>query len=116
MVDDGRYFIRTNVAGISFRQDAAFRCYTGQHLTLIRDSANPHDKNAIRVFAGGEHIGFIPAEINAAFAAYLDSGRLLDAEIDHIVGGTTDKPFRGIYINLYLPDDVHMEFDDWDGP
>ena len=116
MVDDGRYFIRTNVAGISFRQDAASLCYAGQSLTLLRDPENPHDVNAVSVFADGNHIGFIPATLNAGFAAYLDSGRQLCADIDNVVGGAADKPAIGIYINLYLPDDVDIEFDEWDDP
>ena len=114
-IDDGRYFMRTRVAGVGFRQEAASRCYEGQNLALIRDPENHHDNNAISVFADGEHIGFIPAEINEGFALYLDSGRPLDAVISDIVGGTTDKPFRGIYINLYIPDDLPMEFDEWEG-
>ncbi len=110
-LDDERYFIPTKIAGVGYRQDAASRCYEGQNLALIRDSENSHDKNAIKVFAGGEHIGFIPAEVNEGFAEYLDSGRKLEADIYKIVGGTKDKPNRGIYINLYLPEDVSVEFD-----
>ena len=54
-LDDGRYFVPINVAGVSYRQDAVARCVEEQSITLVRD------KNAIMVSAGGEHIGFIPS-------------------------------------------------------
>ena len=111
-LDDGRYFIATKIAGVGYRQSAASRCYEGQKLTLVRDRENLHDKNAIKVLAGGEHVGYIPSDVNEGFATYLDSGRNLNADINKIVGGTEDKPSRGIYINLYLPEDVPIEFND----
>ena len=111
-VDDGRYFVPTNVAGVSYRQEAVSSCFEEQSITLVRDPSNPHDKNAIMVFAGNEHIGFIPRDMNKGFAEYMDSGRNLDAEIHKIIGGTSDKPNTGIIIALYLPDDVLIEFDD----
>ena len=113
-LDDGRYFIPTTVAGISYRQEAASRCFQGQKLELARDPNNKYDKNAISIFADGEHIGFVPSDLNDGFAEYLDSGRTLDADIYKIVGGTEAKPSRGIYINLYLPQDVLIEFDGLD--
>ena len=110
-LDDGRYFIPMNVAGVSYRQDAVSRCFKEQSVTLVRDSNNPHDKNAIMVFVGGEQIGFIPRDMNEGFAEYMDNGRDLDAEIHKIIGGTSDKPTTGVIIALYLPDDVSIEFD-----
>lgn len=111
-LDDGRYFVPIHVAGVSYRQDAVSRCFEEQSITLVRDPNNPHDKNAVMVFAEGEHVGFIPRDMNEGFAEYIDSGRYLDAEIHKIIGGTSDKPTTGIIIALYLPDDVSIEFDD----
>ena len=111
-VDDGRYFVPINVAGVSYRQDAVARCFEEQTITLVRDRNNRHDKNAVMVYAGGEHIGFLPRDMNEGFAEYLDSGRALDAEIHKVIGGTKDKPTTGIIIALYLPEDVLIEFDD----
>ena len=112
-LDDRRYFIATKIAGVGYRQSAAKRCYEGQKLTLVRDRENLHDKNAIKVLAGGEHVGYIPSDINEGFAAYLDFGKKVNADIYKIVGGTGDKPSRGIYINLYLPEDVIFKSDDY---
>ena len=111
-LDDGRYFVKTNVAGIGYRQDAAATCRVGQALNLVREANNRHDRNAIAVFAGSDHIGYVSRDMNAGFAEYLDSGRDLDAEIHAVVGGTEDKPTVGVVMAVYLPDDVQIDFDD----
>ena len=111
-LEHGRYFIKVNVAGTSYRQPAVGGCGEGQSLVLVRDEGNRHDRNAIQVFAGGAQIGFVPRDINEGFATYLDSGRSLEAEIEAVVGGTPDKPTVGIVMRLYLPEDVTIEFDE----
>ena len=63
-LDDGRYFVPMNVAGVSYRQDAVAGCVEEQAVTLVRDRNNPHDRNAIVVFVSGEQIGFIPGDMN----------------------------------------------------
>ena len=110
-LDDERYFVKANVAGISHRQEAASCCVEGQPLQLIRDVNNKHDRKAIRVLAEELDIGFVPRDINAAFAEYLDHVGELEAEIEAVVGGTENKPTIGIVMRIYLPDDVSMEFD-----
>ena len=111
-LDDGRYFVPIDDAGVSYRQDAVSRCFEDQSLILVRGSNNPHDKNAIMVLAGREHIGFLPRDMNKGFAEYIDNGGDLDADVHKIIGGTSDQPNIGIIIALYLPDDVLVEFDD----
>ena len=109
---DGRYFIKANVAGVSYRQQAVSGCVEGQSLELVRDERNRHDSNAIQVFSDGAHIGFLPRDINEGFATYLDTGRRIDAEVEVLVGGTPDKPTVGVVMRLYLPKDVSIEFDE----
>jgi hypothetical protein len=46
----------------------------GAALELRRDPANEHDPNAIQVWAGNLHIGWVPREIAAAVAPSLDAG------------------------------------------
>lgn len=111
-LEDGRYFVKANVAGISLRQDAAATCYQGQALDLVRDTHNQHDQNAIAVFAGTDRIGYVPRDMNSGFAEYLDSGRDLDAEVHAVVGGTPDKPILGVVMAIYLPNDVQIEFEE----
>ena len=111
-LEDGRYFIKANVAGVSYRQQAVSGCVEGQSLKLVRDQRNRHDGHAIQVLSGGAHIGFVPRDINEGFATYLDTGRCIDAEIEAVVGGTPDKPTVGVVMRLYLPEDVSIEFDE----
>lgn len=74
------------VAGESY-YDAAFRAIfkrRGLRLTeegrelvdeaahLVHDPRNPHDENAIVVWVAGEHVGFLPKDQAAAYAAGLD--------------------------------------------
>jgi hypothetical protein len=47
----------------------------GRPLELRRDPGNEHDPNAIAVYAGGAHVGFVPRELAAELAPELDAGR-----------------------------------------
>ena len=54
----------------------------GSELTLVRETGNPHDANAIAVHGGGgEHIGFVPRELAATLAPDLDAGRTWSAVV-----------------------------------
>ncbi len=41
-------------------------------LLLLRQPNNPHDANAVAVWARGRHVGFIPTKENAALASRMD--------------------------------------------
>ena len=111
-LEDGRHFVKANVAGVSFRQQAVSGWVEGQPLELARDRRNGHDRIAIRVFSGGAHIGFVPRDINTRFATCLDTGKGIEAEIEAVVEGTPDKAAVGVVMRPYLPEDVPMEFDE----
>ena len=111
-LENGRYFIKFNVAGVSYRQEAVSRCCEDEPLALVRDIGNAHDRNAIKIFAGSDHIGFVPKGTNRGFAEYMDSGGVLEAEIEAIVGGESEEPNKGVVARLYIPPDVDIEFDD----
>lgn len=72
----------TEVSGESFYSDS-FRALVGRRLRtegeeihldveLVRDPANPYDRNAIAVLARGHHVGHIPAEVAANYAQRFD--------------------------------------------
>ena len=46
---------------------------TGTSLTLVREPDNPHDKNAVAVWIGKDHVGYLPYKDNPPIAAYMDS-------------------------------------------
>ena len=64
----------THVAGVSYRREQVSKCYEGQPVTLIREPSNPHDKNAIRVYAGGGQLGFISRDEAKTMAPFIDRG------------------------------------------
>ena len=110
-LDDGRYFLPTQIAGISCYQNAVANIHDGQTLALVREPQHPKDSNAIMVFAGGEQIGYIPRKFNEYFAIEMDNGHDIEADIHKVVGGTPRKPTIGCRINLYFPLDAPLEFD-----
>ncbi len=111
-IDDGRYFVPTRVAGVSHYQDAVSHCYESQPLVLVRESENIYDSNAIMVFAGGSHIGYIPRKDNEWFALQLDKGHIIDADIYKVVLGDGYKSTIGVRINVYFPEGARLEFDE----
>ena len=46
----------------------------GTELRLVREDENPHDKNAVALFFGETHIGYIPKHVNDELAKFLDLG------------------------------------------
>ena len=44
---------------------------TGEPITLIRDHDNPHDVNAVQVWARDQHIGFVKAREAEQLAAQM---------------------------------------------
>ncbi|MBI9085263.1 MAG: HIRAN domain-containing protein [Desulfobacterales bacterium] len=77
--------ITTRLAGVTHGDaQANIKKYGGPgigHYDLIREPANPHDSNAIRVALFGKiFMGYIPAPLAATLAPLMDQGRKLVAE------------------------------------
>lgn len=47
----------------------------GEPLTLVREPANPHDRNAVQVWARGRHVGYLKSSQNRQLAARMDSAQ-----------------------------------------
>jgi len=70
---------------------AGFRYYAGEdlwhdmregdRLTLVRETDNPHDGNAVRVEWRGRKLGYLPRAENRSVAAAMDNGEAVDARI-----------------------------------
>jgi HIRAN domain len=73
---------------------AGFQYYQGQQLwdeirvgdtlALIREPANPHDQNAVRVEWRGNMLGYVPRSENRALARHMDSGGGVDARVSKL--------------------------------
>ena len=73
---------------------AGFRYYQGKELwdemkvgdalALVRESANPHDGNAVRVEWQGHQLGYVPRRENRTVAQHMDRGGQVDARISKL--------------------------------
>jgi single-stranded-DNA-specific exonuclease len=90
----------TKVVGVTFegRQDVIGGLVPGLVVELRRDPENPHDANAIGVFFGALHIGFLRKEIARRLAPKVDDGERYRAEIASVTGGGT----RSFGVNLFV--------------
>ena len=59
----------------------------GDTLTLIRETDNSHDANAIRVEWNGEKLGYVPRAGNASIAKLLDQGAKVSGRIVNLQSG-----------------------------
>lgn len=59
----------------------------GCDLILVREPNNPYDKNAIKVIADYQHIGYIRSELAQQLAPLMDQGSAMRAEVKEITGG-----------------------------
>jgi single-stranded-DNA-specific exonuclease len=91
----------TKIMGTTFegRQDVVAGLVPGQHLELRRQPDNPHDGNAVAVYFGDFHLGYLRKQIAKHLAPLIDSGVRYRARIEHVTGGTQGKNF-GVNIRV----------------
>ena len=56
----------------------------GDALTLVRESSNVYDGNAVRVEWRGHILGYVPRRENGAVARHMDSGGKVEARISRL--------------------------------
>jgi hypothetical protein len=60
--------MKTTIVGTKYRGPAAVaalaRLRPGDRLRLVREPENPHDSDAVAVYSGTMHIGYIPRGVN----------------------------------------------------
>ena len=78
LLEDTRVAGTTHIQGI----DAiVHKLAVGVELRLEREPANLVDAWAIRVFAGNDRIGYVPADCNEVLARLMDGGKVLSAKL-----------------------------------
>lgn len=84
--------------GASFRpkeaQEAVLDLVDEQSLSLRRDADNPYDENAVAVYSGPLHLGFIERVANADIAAHLDRGGEAECHVHMIVEGSRSASLK----------------------
>jgi hypothetical protein len=78
LIDDARVAGTTHVRGIDAIVE---RLEVGADLRLEREPGNLADCWAIRVYAGSNRIGFVPADSNEVLARLMDGGKALSAKL-----------------------------------
>jgi len=73
----------------------------GDALTLVREPANAHDRNAVRVEWRTFKLGYVPRAQNEAVARLLDQGAPLAARVSRLQ--PVRAPNRRIEFEIYLP-------------
>jgi hypothetical protein len=73
----------------------------GDALALVREPANPHDPNAVRVDWRGATLGYVPRSQNNAVARQIDAGMKLAARVSKVQH--TRAPNQRIEFEVYLP-------------
>ncbi|HEY4441009.1 MAG TPA: DEAD/DEAH box helicase [Candidatus Elarobacter sp.] len=90
----------TKVVGVTFdgRDDSVGGMQVGFPLELRRDAANPHDPNAVGVWYGQLHLGYLKRPIAARIAPNIDAGERYAAEVTAVTGGGS----RATGLNIYV--------------
>jgi hypothetical protein len=71
----------------------------GDALALVREPANRHDANAVRVEWRGRKLGYVPRADNSAVAGALDRGENLVARISRLKDST--DPWQRVEFEVY---------------
>lgn len=72
----------------------------GDPLTLQREPDNPHDPRAVRVEWHKAKLGYLPRAENAAVAAALDRGEVLEARISRLT--RHKNPWRRVEVQVWV--------------
>lgn len=71
-------------------------------MTLIRESDNEHDPNAIRVSVGDiGFIGYVPRPDNETVAQSMDSGQTWRSKVDSVVFQDDDRESPGLIVSMW---------------
>lgn len=72
----------------------------GDALALVREPANPHDANAVRVEWQGHLLGYVPRRENADVARQIDRGTTVRARISRLQ--KSRSPSQRIEFEVYV--------------
>jgi|SRR5215510_9071913 len=90
-------------AGLRYHEAKAVweQMKVGDALTLVREPANLHDSNAVRVDWNGHQLGYIPRAENTAIARQMDRGNRLQARIANLTKYRNHR--RKLEFEVFLP-------------
>jgi hypothetical protein len=77
------------------------RMKRGDRLTLVREPANPHDPNAVRIEWQGHMLGYVPRKDNADLARQMDHGARVEARVTELRRAANGR--HRISYEIYVP-------------
>lgn len=92
LIEDARVAGTTHIRGID---DIVERLEVGADLRFERQPGNLADYWAIKVYAGDDRIGFVPADCNEVLARLMDGGKALSGKL-------TGKEKLGTWNKLHM--------------
>lgn len=107
----------TKIVGVSFegRQDTIAGLMPGFELELRRQPENPVDENAIAVYYGELHLGFLRRQIAQHLAPIVDAGVAYRARIENVTGGSggsgSGAKAKNFGVNIRVERDVQRRPD-----
>lgn len=101
---DKELFLACNVAAFSYYkgEEVIGLLKAGKKIRLVREKENKYDKQAVAVFFGDTHIGYIPRQQNEALSKLLDMGYadIFETSINRV--DTNVHPEQQVQIVIYL--------------
>jgi len=90
------------IAGFQFHHGEAIwsDLHVGEEVSLIRESFNRHDRDAVAVYFGNDKLGYVPRAENSAIAQMLDRGERLEARITELVDDS--DPWNRVRFSIFL--------------
>jgi len=90
------------VAGFQYHRGNAIWPFLreGEELSLVRESFNGHDSDAVAVYFRNDKLGFVPHRENSTIAQMLDRGEKLNAKITRLLD--ENNPWRRVRISIFL--------------
>ena len=92
--DHGSNTINTKLVGVTYEnhageniQDILPLLQKGNALALVREYDNPYDGNAIAVYCGSSHIGYLDRRTAEHIAEYMDIGVRVTGTVTEVTGG-----------------------------
>jgi hypothetical protein len=73
----------------------------GDRLALVREPANPHDPNAVRIEWRGRMLGYVPRRDNTDLARQLDRGARVEARITELTRAANGR--HRLSYEIYVP-------------
>lgn len=89
------------IAGFQYyRGDAIWpNLGVGKRLSLVRESFNEHDSDAVAVYFRNDKLGFVPQIENRTIAQMLDRGERLEATISRVLNES--DPWERIRMRIF---------------